>query len=142
MTTGVVAAAGRARRRRRPMADINVTPLVDVMLVLVVIFMITAPVLKEGIEVDLPRTPGAPGASRATSSFAIVIDGEGRVHMGAKVLEPAEVAAELPPLLKGHENEVVTLKAHRKLPYDAVVKVLSTIRAAGVKGISIAVERQ
>jgi len=74
--------------------------------------------------------------------MTVVIDVEGRVHVSGATLEPAQVAAELPRLLKGHEKEPVTLKAHRKLNYDAVVKVIAVMRAAGVSGISIAVDRE
>ncbi|MCY3023065.1 MAG: biopolymer transporter ExbD [Planctomycetota bacterium] len=141
MSMAAAASANGRRKRRRAMADINVTPLVDVMLVLLVIFMITAPVLKDAIDVDLPRVPGT-GAGRAMTPFVIVIDGEGRVHVGGRMLQPAEVGTELPKLLRGHENETVTLKAHRRLPYDSVVKVLATVRAVGITGITIAVERE
>ena len=126
-----------------PMADINVTPMVDVMLVLLVIFMITAPALKDGIDVDLPKaqTGGSSGRAPATA-LSLVIDAEGRVHAGRKMIEPAQVSAELPNQLKGHEKEMLTLKAHRKLPYDAVVKVIAVVRSAGISSISIAVDRE
>ena len=140
MSMGAVTGGGK-RKRRQAMADINVTPLVDVMLVLLVIFMITAPALKESIDVDLPRVGGGTAGTRSLPPFAIVIDAEGRVHANGTTMQLSEVPVELPKVLKGHSKEALTLKAHRKLPYDTVVKVIATIRAAGVTGINIAVDR-
>ena len=142
MGMGTAGTLGHRSKRRGLMSEINVTPLVDVMLVLVVIFMITAPTLKESIDVDLPKVGGALGSNRGTSPFTVSIDNDGRVHAGGWIMKPAEVGTELPRLLKGHEKEIMTLKAHRKLPYDAVVKVIAIMRGAGITGISIAVDRE
>lgn len=141
MSISAAPAAGRGKRRR-PMADINVTPLVDVMLVLLVIFMITAPALKDSIDVDLPKVGGGAAATRSVPPLAVVIDADGRVHANGRSLQLSEVAVELPKLLKGHEKEPLTLKAHRKLPYDTVVKVIAAIRSAGLTAINIAVDRE
>jgi len=135
------AAGGRGRKKRRPVADINVTPMVDVMLVLLVIFMITAPVLKDGIDIDLPKAHGGTTGGTSATPFSVIIDGQGRVHCAGRTIAPSEILVELPKLLKGHEKETLTLKAQRNLPYDSVVRVISIIRAAGIHGISIAVDR-
>ncbi|MGD0092665.1 MAG: biopolymer transporter ExbD [Planctomycetota bacterium] len=142
MSMGPGAALGRKSKHRGLMSEINVTPLVDVMLVLVVIFMITAPTLKESIDVDLPKVGGALGTSRGSTPFTVGIDEKGYVHAAGTFMKPAEVPGGLPPLLKGHEKEVVTLKAHRSLHYDSVVKVIAVMRGAGVTAISIAVDRE
>jgi biopolymer transport protein TolR len=134
--------AGKGRKRRRPMADINVTPLVDVMLVLLVIFMITAPALKDGVDIELPRAHGSGTGSKPATPMTVSIDPEGRVHVGGEMLEPAQIHTELPKLLKGHEKETITLKAHRKLPYEQVVRVISELRNAGVSALSIAWDRE
>ena len=139
--SGGGARAGGRRGRRRPVSDINVTPLVDVMLVLLVIFIVTAPMMKEAIDVDLPRAKGGSGPSRQSASpFVVAVDQDGRVHVGAEVIEPSRLAAQLPRLLVGHEKETVTLKAYRRLPYETAVQVMSIIRASGIVAINIAVD--
>lgn len=131
--------AGGKRGRKRPMADINMTPMVDVMLVLLVIFMITAPAMKEGIDVDLPKASGGPSNNRSIAPLSVVVDQTGKVYFNGKTLEASEVETELPKLLKGHEKETLTLKAYRLLPTEAFVKVMSVARRAGITGFSIAV---
>ena len=142
MSMGAAAASG-GRKRRRAMADINVTPLVDVMLVLLVIFMITAPALdKDSIDVGLPRARVGAGGGQTVAPLSLAIDSQGRVHCAGRVLSPQEAPGELPKLLRGHEKEMLTLKAHRALPYESVVKIIAVVRACGISGISIAVDRE
>ena len=141
MSAGAARTSGGRRKRRRPVSDINVTPLVDVMLVLLVIFIVTAPMMKEAIDVDLPRAKGGSGAARqSVSPFVVAVDQDGKVHVGNKTLEPSQLAAQLPGLLSGHEKETVTLKAYRRLPYETAVQVMSIIRASGITAINIAVD--
>jgi biopolymer transport protein TolR len=140
MSMAISGGAG-GRRHRRAMSDINVTPMVDVMLVLLVIFILTAPALKDAIDVDLPKAKGA-GKTQGVEQMlhAVVLDDKGKVNFAGKTLEPPEIPFELPKLLKGHEQESLTLKASRMLPFETVVKVMSIIRGSGIKGISIAVD--
>jgi biopolymer transport protein TolR len=129
----------RRRRRRKAFSDINVTPLVDVMLVLLVIFIVTAPSMKEGVDVELPHTTGTPGGGQAPSIFTITIDSLGKVYVANKTLEQAEIETQLPALLKGHENEVVSLKADSNARQGTMVKVYGALRVAGIHKINFPV---
>ncbi|HLX64410.1 MAG TPA: biopolymer transporter ExbD [Planctomycetota bacterium] len=136
-----MAMSGMGGGRRRPMAEINMTPLVDVMLVLLVIFMITAPALdKQGVDVNLPKADGTKaGQGKQVLPFSLTIDTLGRVYVAGKRIETADVSTQLPLLLKGREKEILTINGDRALPYEVVMKVVSVVRRAGVEKINLAV---
>jgi len=124
----------------RPLSDINVTPLVDVMLVLLVIFMVTAPMLTQGMPVDLPQAPARslesqkPLVVSITRDRAIYLD-EGRVDLPSLSRDLAgRVAAQ-----KGLE---VLLKSDREVPYGLVVQVMGLIKEAGVEKLGIVTSPQ
>ena len=136
MSMGVSGPRSGAKSNQKP--EINVTPLVDVMLELLVIFMITIQAAKESIPMELPEAKG--NADDQKNAMEINLDADGRVHAGTQVMELNEVENEFPRLLHGREKEVLTLNAHRKLSYEKVVKVIAAIRSAGVETINISVD--
>jgi biopolymer transport protein ExbD len=139
MSMNVGSSSRNTGGRRKQTPDINVTPLVDVMLVLLVIFMITIQAAKDQIPMELPQAAGKP-EKQDKQPMEVNIDEHGKIHAAGKSMEIAEAEAELPKMLEGHENEAITLNAHRKLPYETVVKVIAAIRGAGVETLNISVD--
>ena len=129
-------------RRRRLMADINVTPMVDVMLVLLVVFMITAPMLTTGFAVNLPRTKAAPLASTKEQPLIVRVDRDGRIYVGMET-RPAE-AAGLPDRLRAIAGEMADRRAYvsgdREGRYEQVVSVLSLLQGAGFDKVGLVVD--
>ena len=130
---------GRRRRGRRSaaMSEINVTPLVDVMLVLLIIFMVTAPMLTAGVPIDLPDSK-AEALKEEQDEITVSIDGEGRVFLDDQELAPGELGDRLAAKAAGHDKPpLVTLRADRALDYGRVVGVMGELNAAGFKSISL-----
>ncbi|MFP5395233.1 MAG: ExbD/TolR family protein [Alphaproteobacteria bacterium] len=128
----------RKRRGRAPMADINVTPLVDVMLVLLIIFMVTAPLLSAGVPVNLPDANAKP-LNQNPEEISISIAEDGMIYLGDTALEPGSLAqklAEVPPAPDGKPPQVV-LRADRTLDYGRVMAVMGELNRAGFNTISL-----
>ena len=128
----------RKRRGRAPMADINVTPLVDVMLVLLIIFMVTAPLLSAGVPVNLPDANAKP-LNQNPEEISISIAQDGGIYLGDVPLEPGSLAqklAEVPPAPDGKPPQVV-LRADRSLDYGRVMAVMGELNSAGFNAISL-----
>jgi biopolymer transport protein TolR len=113
------------------MSEINITPFVDVMLVLLIIFMITAPMMNKGVEIDLPKAKAAP-MEVDESKLLMVIDGEQRVYLGKTEVPPAKLEATLVNNVRLQREGELYLKADRSLPYGFVVQVMAIIKKAGV----------
>ena len=134
-------AFGRLERRAtpQPMSDINITPLVDVMLVLVVIFLLTAPLLASAIRLDLPRADGAtPGA--APASVTVVLNAAGQVFVNEKPLDAAALAQRFTMLAAQSRATEVQLRADAAVPYGRVVQVLGAAQQAGLSRIGFVTE--
>ena len=137
---GASVGGGRRRgSRRAPMAEINVTPLVDVMLVLLIIFMVTAPLLVAGVPVDLPESRAAP-LDNQVQPVQISLDGQGRVFIG----ETEVAAAALPQRLAAiaaepapEEGRRVFLRADRGLDYGEVMRVMGELNRAGLNRVAL-----
>jgi len=139
MASGGGGRRGRRGRRSAAMSEINVTPLVDVMLVLLIIFMVTAPMLTAGVPVDLPDSR-AEALKTEQKAITVSMDGEGRIFLDDQELAPGELSDRLTGLATaGPEGKppVVTLRADRSLDYGRVVAVMGALNAAGFKSISL-----
>ena len=136
-------AFGRLERTRGepPMSDINMTPLIDVMLVLVVIFLITAPLLASSIRLDLPRSDAA-GASDAPASVLVVVDRSGQVFLDDKPVSGAELARRLTSMASRNPDTEVQLRADQAVAYGRVVEVIGTAQKAGLGRIGFVADNR
>jgi len=123
-------------RDRSVLSEINVTPLVDVMLVLLIIFMVTAPMLKQGIDVDLPQAKGKGLPSQ--DRIVIVMKRDGSIYLNKKKTTMARLAAKLKAVSK--INPEVYLKADRRVPYGKVVRLMAEIKEAGIEKLGMVTE--
>ncbi len=126
----------RADRGRGVMSEINVTPLVDVMLVLLIIFMVTAPLLQQGLDVDLPQASGKslPPEERLT----IIINKDGEIHLNDSLMGLKELEVKLEALKEN--SPTVYLKADRDVSYGTVVRVMAAIKKAGIEQLGMITE--
>lgn len=125
---------------KRFMSEINVTPLVDVMLVLLIIFMVTAPLMKEGISVDLPEAKAKPVEKMKEEDIVITIDKEGRIYIGKTPVDLETLEPKLKLILRQRAKKEVYLQADRAVAYGSVVKVLATLQEAGAERIGMLTE--
>ncbi len=132
---------GRLERTRgpEPFSAINVTPLVDVMLVLVVIFIITAPLLASSLRLDLPEA-GAATPSRAPSSLTVAIDSGGAVQLQGRPVDAAALAAALAEVARRDPDTELQLRADQSVPYGRIVEVMSAAQQAGLARIGFVAE--
>jgi biopolymer transport protein TolR len=126
------------RQRRTALSQINVTPFVDVMLVLLVIFMVTAPMMDKGLDVNLPQVKNAPAMSIKDEPLKVTIGSGGEISIGkAKVESVAKLGAVLTQATTGRKDRQVLLEADRKVPYGQVAAVMAAIRAAGIEKVGM-----
>ena len=121
-------------------ADINVTPLVDVMLVLLVIFMITAPMMHRGIEVALPRADAQNLPTRVEDPLVVSINRDGVVYLGNTPIHRTQLVERLTPVIEARQDKSVFLKGDRDVPYGSVIEVLDTLRRGGIEHIGMSTE--
>lgn len=116
------------------MSEINVTPLVDVMLVLVVIFIITAPLLASAIKLDLPKSSAA-RAGEAPRALTLVVDRTGQVFLADQPVGTAQLVQQLRQAAKGNPETELRLRADQQVPYGRIVEVMGLAQQAGLSRI-------
>jgi len=124
---------------REPVSDINVTPLVDVMLVLLIIFMVTAPMMTQGLDVNLPQTTAGPLEAKKTPVI-ISISTQGEIYINARPGSLDTLADDIAEAEKLHGPGPVYLKADRTVPYGMVVQVMGRLKAAGIEKLGMVTE--
>ena len=138
MAAGPVGPA-RRRRGRAPMSDINVTPLVDVMLVLLVVFMITAPLLTVGVAVELPKTEAAQLTDR-DEPLVVSVDGAGKVYVQEAEVAFDELAAKLRAILGARNETYIYVRGDKAIAYGRVMEVMGSLAAAGFTKVTLMAE--
>jgi biopolymer transport protein TolR len=137
MAMGVHQRGRRTSGRRAPMAEINVTPLVDVMLVLLIIFMVTAPLLTSGVPVDLPDSR-ANALEQDPDQVTISIDQSGVIYIADEAVDDGGLASRLDAVRCGSPTApLITLRADRGLDYGRVMAVMGELNRAGCNSISL-----
>ncbi|MBR0683660.1 protein TolR, partial [Roseomonas eburnea] len=138
-------AGGRnGRSRYRPMAEINVTPMVDVMLVLLIIFMVAAPLMTVGVPVDLPRTAAAP-LNQETEPLTITVNPEGRVFLQETEVPMEELVPRLQAIMRnqpqGAPERRIFVRGDRTIAYGRIMEVMGTIAGAGFTRVALLAEQ-
>jgi biopolymer transport protein TolR len=124
------------RGTRGALSEINVTPLVDVMLVLLIIFMVTAPLMQEGISVNLPKVVAAP-LENTEDSLILTITGGERIYIEKTELTLSNLPEKLAAILKTKKNKSIYIRADSGAKYGFVMQVLSAIRTAGIEEVGL-----
>jgi biopolymer transport protein TolR len=132
----------RTRIRKRPMSEINVVPYIDVMLVLLVIFMITAPLLSQGVKVDLPRVPSEPLPPGENEPVIVSVDLAGNFYINYgenqdAPVDPQTLVNRVAALRKYRPKTPFFVKGDSQVPYGRVVQAMALLQAAGVPGIGL-----
>ena len=120
-----------------PMSEINVTPFVDIMLVLLIIFMVAAPLLSVGIEVDLPNTEAKPLETEKERPLTLTLDGKSNLFINEVKIEKSELRSKLLAIKKERESDEIYLRASKDIEYQNVAAILALISNIGYSQISL-----
>jgi biopolymer transport protein TolR len=134
-------AFGRLQRSpsSQPMSDINMTPLIDVMLVLLVIFIVTAPLMTSSLKLDLPQAEGA-RPSDAPAFISLALDAEGRLFLGDQPVDKAQLVQRVREAARGNPVTEVQLRADSRVPYGRVAELIGAVQDAGLSRIGFVTE--
>lgn len=132
-------AMGGQNNSRGVMAEINVTPLVDVMLVLLVIFMVTAPMMQQGVQVNLPKADTR-AMTPAEEAVVVSVDKSGKVFIDKEEIPAGELRKRLSELFVSRAKKEVFLKADAGVPYGEVVRTMADIKGAGIERLGMVTE--
>lgn len=125
---------------KRFMSDINVTPFVDVMLVLLIIFMVTAPMMIQGVDVNLPQTTAKEIKTRQEEPLILTINKEKQISIEKTAIKLEDLGTKLEAILKYREDKQVLLRADTDVPYGFVVKVMAAAKRAGIEKLGMITE--
>ncbi len=123
-------------------SDINVTPLVDVMLVLLIIMMIIAPLLQKGVPVTLPTATNSSDKPETQDQTVMGVTSNGQFWVNGVQVPDADVRSRLDDILEGKQNKIILIKADEDAPYGRVMEAMDTLRAAGIEDMGLITERK
>ena len=137
-------ASGRGNKRR-PMSEINVVPYIDVMLVLLIIFMVTAPMLMQGVKVDLPEASAEPVENQDSEPLIVSIDKDGQLFLNLgsqedQVLSLATIRDRVAKVMRNNANKPVLIWGDESVPYGEVVTVMVALQEAGAPSVGLVTE--
>ncbi len=127
----------RSHKKRKPMAEINVTPFVDVMLVLLIIFMVAAPLMTVGVPIELPKTAATALPSEEEEPLTITITADGRLELQNTEIDRDTLVPKLQAIAAERENDKVFLRADGAVPYEIVMQVMGALNAGGFRDIGL-----
>ncbi len=129
----------KGRGRYRPLAEINVTPLVDVMLVLLIIFMVAAPLMTSGVNVDLPKASANP-ISQDSEPLTVSVNAEGKIYLQDTELELPDLASKLQAISDGKMDRRIYVRGDKALSYGRIMEVMATITQGGFTKVALLAE--
>lgn len=124
------------KNSKMAMSEINVTPFVDVMLVLLIIFMVTAPMMQQGIDVNLPKTSSG-GVELNDEPFILVVDVSGKIKIAGVSVPMTDLKTKLKAIFENKKNKQIYIQADKKVDYGVVAEVMGEARAAGIYNLSL-----
>lgn len=138
---------GRARGRKagsgyRPMAEINVTPFVDVMLVLLIVFMVAAPLLTAGVPVDLPNSDAKPITNEDNKPIEVTVSKEDKIYVGETEVPRQRLVALLKAMTEGQDDRRIYIRGDKGLEYGKVMEILGSINGAGFSKVALITEKR
>ena len=143
MSTAAAGASGgrrrRGARRHRPMSDINMTPFIDVMLVLLIIFMVAAPLLTVGVPLDLPQTKAA-ALNIDKQPLTLSVKADGKIYLMETAIGMDEIVPKLQAIAKTGQDDRIYVRGDKATNYGRVAEVMSVINAAGYKKVALVTE--
>lgn len=122
------------------MSEINVVPYIDVMLVLLVIFMITAPLLTQGIKVDLPQAPAKPVDTQDQETLVVTVNRKGRLYLDDRKISKKRLKQKVAKILKLRPKTPVVVRGDRRVAYGKVIETMVLLQAAGVPNVGLVTE--
>lgn len=141
-----LASKGSSRRRRsrgsfRPMAEINVTPFVDVMLVLLIVFMVAAPLLTAGVPVDLPDSKAKALQEEENKPIEITVSSDGKIYIGESLVQRARLVPLLAAMTEGQSDRRIYIRGDQALAYGQVMEIIGAVSGAGFTKVALISEQ-